>query len=81
MPNWKKVVVSGSDAALNSLTVTNGITGSLSGTASYAASFGGFDPSYFVDITSSQTIEGSKTFIPAQSFGQYGASNGKLFLY
>ena len=26
MPNWKKVVVSGSDAALNSLNVTNGIT-------------------------------------------------------
>jgi hypothetical protein len=31
MPNWKKVVVSGSDAAFNSLTVTNGITGSFSG--------------------------------------------------
>jgi hypothetical protein len=32
MPNWKKVVVSGSDATLNSLTVTNGfnITGSAS---------------------------------------------------
>ena len=31
MPNWKKVIVSGSDAALNSLNVTNGvtITGSL----------------------------------------------------
>jgi hypothetical protein len=28
MPSWKKVIVSGSDAALNSLTVTNGITGS-----------------------------------------------------
>ena len=38
MPNWKKVIVSGSNAALNSLTVTNGITGSLFGTASYAVS-------------------------------------------
>jgi hypothetical protein len=38
MPNWKKLVVSGSDASLNSLTVTNGITGSLAGTASNATS-------------------------------------------
>jgi hypothetical protein len=36
LPNWKKVIVSGSDAALNSLNVTNGITGSLLGTSSYA---------------------------------------------
>jgi hypothetical protein len=36
MPNWKKVIVSGSNAALNSLNVTNGITGSLLGTSSYA---------------------------------------------
>jgi hypothetical protein len=36
MPSWKKVLISGSDAALNTLIVTNGITGSLFGTASYA---------------------------------------------
>jgi hypothetical protein len=36
MPSWKKVIVSGSDAFLNSLEVTNGITGSLHGTASWA---------------------------------------------
>jgi hypothetical protein len=36
MPAWKKVIVSGSDAALNSLIVTSGITGSLQGTASFA---------------------------------------------
>jgi len=34
MPSWKRVIVSGSNATLNSLTVTNGITGSLFGTAS-----------------------------------------------
>jgi hypothetical protein len=34
MPNWKKVILSGSTASLNSLTVSNGITGSLFGTAS-----------------------------------------------
>jgi hypothetical protein len=38
MPNWKKIIVSGSDASLNSLVVTNGITGSLLGTASFAIS-------------------------------------------
>ena len=36
MPNWRKIILSGSTANLNSLTVTNGITGSLFGTASYA---------------------------------------------
>jgi hypothetical protein len=36
MPSWKKVLISGSDAALNRLIVTNGITGSLFGTASFA---------------------------------------------
>jgi hypothetical protein len=41
MPNWKKVIVSGSDASLNSINVLNNIvaqsfTGSLLGTASFA---------------------------------------------
>ena len=36
MPNWKRVITSGSDASLNTLTVSNGITGSLLGSASYA---------------------------------------------
>jgi hypothetical protein len=40
MPSWKKVIVSGSDATLNSLNVTNGITGSLLGTASFASNGG-----------------------------------------
>jgi hypothetical protein len=38
MPNWRKVITSGSDASLNSLTVVNGITGSLFGTSSWAVS-------------------------------------------
>ena len=37
MPNWKKLILSGSNASLNSLIVTSGVTGSLFGTASYAA--------------------------------------------
>jgi hypothetical protein len=31
MPNWKKIITSGSDAAFNSLIVSNTITGSISG--------------------------------------------------
>jgi len=31
MPNWKKVIISGSDAQLNSLNLTNGATGSFTG--------------------------------------------------
>ncbi len=36
MPNWKKVITSGSDASLTSVIATAGFTGSLLGTASYA---------------------------------------------
>ena len=36
MPSWKRVITSGSDASLNTLTVSNGITGSLEGTSSYS---------------------------------------------
>jgi hypothetical protein len=41
MPSWKKIITSGSSAALSSLTVTNSVTaesftGSLQGSASYA---------------------------------------------
>ena len=43
MPNWRKLIVSGSDASLNSLNVTQNVTaqsftGSLFGTASFAIS-------------------------------------------
>jgi hypothetical protein len=40
MPNWKKLIVSGSDAALSSLTVTNEVTAS-SYTGSFSGSFNG----------------------------------------
>jgi len=38
MPNWKKVITSGSDAAFNTVIASNGFTGSLQGTASWAHS-------------------------------------------
>ena len=41
MPNWRRVITSGSDASLNTLIVSNGITGSLLGTATTASYFSG----------------------------------------
>jgi hypothetical protein len=38
MPNWKKVIISGSNAVLTSVTATSGFTGSLSGSATSATS-------------------------------------------
>jgi len=46
MPNWKKVITSGSDATLNSLTVTSGVTGSLYGTSSYAITASYISPTF-----------------------------------
>jgi trimeric autotransporter adhesin len=61
MPNWNKVVVSGSNASLNSLTVSNGITGSLLGTASYAnmALSASYAPDTTFPYTGSALITGS----------------------
>ena len=75
MPNWKKLIVSGSDANLSSLTVSNQITGS-SFTGSFTGSFNGdgsgitgitgeWDGQYLGDasITGSLTISGSNTSV------------------
>ena len=50
MPSWKKVIVSGSDAALNSLTVTNGATVSSSLTLS-----GSINNANYIDFNTSYT--------------------------
>ena len=63
MPSWKKVIVSGSDAFLNALTVTNGITGSLHGTASWAR-----------NSISSSFVTGSNVFGPFGSNSVISAS-------
>jgi hypothetical protein len=63
MPSWKKVIVSGSDASLNSLIVNSGVTGSLQGTASYANNadlLDGKDSTIFA-TTGSNTFIGSQT--------------------
>ena len=75
MPSWKKVITSGSDAALNSINVTSGvtitgslnvsggITGSLFGTASYAtnALSASYAPDTTFPYTGSATITVSLT--------------------
>ena len=68
MPSWKKIISSGSDAALNSLTVTNGITGSLFGTSSFAIS-----ASY---ATTAQNLLGSVTSASFASTASYITSSG-----
>ena len=69
MPNWKKVITSGSDAALNSLLVTNGITGSLLGTASYATN--ALSASYALNGGVTQLLAGPNiTLSPTNGQGQ-----------
>lgn len=63
MPSWRKVIVSGSDASLNSLNVPS-ITGSLQGTASYALTSGtsqnASDILIYVKNTTGQSITKGK---------------------
>ena len=74
MPNWKKVIVSGSDAALNSLNVTSGVTGSLLGTASYATQ--ALTASYATNGGVTQIIAGPNiTVSPTTGVGQVTISS------
>ena len=89
MPNWRKVIVSGSDASLYSLNVTNGITGSLFGTASYTLTASYVNPLHqIVEITSSTTAasllgSGSGLFTVDGTYGRIftidDTNSGSLF--
>jgi len=61
MPNWKKVVVSGSAASLSSVTISGNISGSATSTGSFAY------------INASSKISGSST--STGSFGRVEATN------
>ena len=63
MPNWKKLIVSGSDAALNSLTVTTSVT-ATSFTGSFSGSF---------------TAPGSTTQVLYNSGGVVSAASGLVY--
>ena len=73
MPNWKKVIVSGSNASLNSLIVDNGITGSLFGTASFAVSASqAISSSYTLSASYAATSSYATQFNVATSFTASG---------
>jgi len=78
MPNWKKVIVSGSDATLSSVIATTGFTGSLQGTASYAldalsASYAPSLPTF--PYTGSAIISGSLTVTGSLFVQDFGKTN------
>ena len=77
MPNWKKILVSGSDASLNTLVVSNGITGSLLGTASFAISSSrAVTASYALNGGVTQLFAGSNvTLSPTTGLGQVTISS------
>ena len=95
MPSWKKIILSGSDAALNTLNVTNSITasvisasqftGSLFGTSSWANN--AISASHALTASSVNTlrqnvlITGSLGVSGSITIGQSGSSNGTLTIW
>ena len=95
MPSWKKIILSGSDAALNTLNVTNSITasvisasqftGSLFGTSSWAnntiSASHALTASYVNTLRQNVLITGSLGVSGSITIGQSGSSNGTLVIY
>jgi len=78
MPSWKKVIVSGSDASLNSLNVLS-ITGSLQGTASFATTASFVTPlNQNVSLTGSLNITGSLFTSGSVTINNTGTGNSFL---
>jgi len=75
MPNWRKVIVSGSSAALTSVTATSGFTGSLSGSALTALT-----ASYVTPLNQNVIITGSVNLTQniTASRAYFSASNGTI---
>ena len=90
MPNWKKVIVSGSSAVLTSVTATAGFTGSLSGSAltatsaSYATTssytFTALTASYVNPLNQNVIVTGSVNISQniTASRAYFSASNGTI---
>ena len=76
MPNWKKVILSGSIASLDSLTVTNGITGSLFGTASntISASYAATASLANGSVNVTQAVIGNTTYITVNETATIGTT-------
>jgi hypothetical protein len=74
MPNWKKVIVSGSDASLNSLVVINGVTGSLSGTASWANNATSASRALQANTASYVQVAASSSYALSASYALFAAT-------
>ena len=61
MPNWKKLIISGSDATLSSLLVTNEVTASFY-TGSFTGSFSGDGDSLYKNITVTVVDDGGNKY-------------------
>lgn len=72
MPNWKKLVVSGSDASLNSLSVTNAVTASFF-TGSFTGDGSGLT-NLTVDISSLVTNSSFDDFTSSYNTGSFTGS-------
>jgi hypothetical protein len=96
MPSWKKVIVSGSDASLNSLNVATNVvaqsfTGSLFGTASFAVSSShaifansssyALTASYVNPLSQTVIISGSTRFDPTQDPDPTGLDLDSTYLF
>ena len=96
MPSWKKVIVSGSDASLNSLNVATNVvaqsfTGSLFGTASFAVSSShaifadsssyAITASYVNPLSQTVVISGSARFDPTQDPDPTGLDLDSTYLF
>jgi len=75
MPNWKKVLVSGSDASLNSLNITSGANGSLKVTGSADIS-GSIQNVSYIDFNSTSSTPSWK---PGRVY--YDNTEGALSVY
>ena len=83
MPNWKKLIVSGSDAVLNSLSVNTNVTatsftGSLSGTSSFATTASYVTGSIFTNSNSaaSASYAATASYVTASNvYGPYGSNS------
>jgi hypothetical protein len=69
MPNWKKVIVSGSSAALTSVIATAGFTGSLSGSALTATSASFASTASYVNTLNQNVIITSSLAVGTSSLG------------
>jgi len=78
MPNWKKVIISGSDAVLNSVTATTGFTGSLSGSALSATSASFAVTASYVtgSIFTNSNSAASASYAQTASYATYAANGG-----